>query len=185
MAAATPTSNWLNRNVMGLAVNRFLSDFGHEAGHLGRSQEGSPARDSGCRNGVLVSAGLGKGLKGANYVLRRPLKPSGSWFARMFTPGPVGYSLRLAPRDEAGAKAMSELRARGLGLAADALAKSAEHILSFFRMLQTELAFYIGCVNLHERVLAIGARFRFPPRRRYSLTACRALIFTTSLSPSA
>lgn len=32
MAHATPTSNWLNRNVMGLAVNRFLSDFGHEAG---------------------------------------------------------------------------------------------------------------------------------------------------------
>jgi hypothetical protein len=93
------------------------------------------------RNGVLVSAGLGKGLKGANYVLRRPLKPSGTWFDRMFTPGPVGYSLRLAPRDEAGAKAMSELRDRGLGLAADALAKSAEHILSFFRMLQTELAF--------------------------------------------
>jgi hypothetical protein len=23
---------WLNRNVIGLAVNRFLSDFGHEAG---------------------------------------------------------------------------------------------------------------------------------------------------------
>jgi hypothetical protein len=23
---------WLNRNVVGLAVNRFLSDFGHEAG---------------------------------------------------------------------------------------------------------------------------------------------------------
>ncbi len=32
MARATPTNNWLNRNVIGLAVNRFLSDFGHEAG---------------------------------------------------------------------------------------------------------------------------------------------------------
>ena len=114
------------------------------------------------RNGVLVSAGLGKGLKGANYVLRRPLTPSGSWFARMFRRGLVGYSIRLAPRDEAGAKAMSELRDRGLGLAAAALAKSAEHILSFLRMLQTELAFYIGCVNLHERVLEIGAPFSFP-----------------------
>jgi hypothetical protein len=114
------------------------------------------------RDGVLVSAGLGKGLKGVNYVLRRSLKPSGSWFARIFARSPVGYSIRLAPRDEAGAKAMSELRDRGLGLAADALAKSAEHILSFFKMLQTELAFNIGCVNLHERVLEIGAPFSFP-----------------------
>ena len=32
MAHATATNNWLNRNVIGLAVNRFLSDFGHEAG---------------------------------------------------------------------------------------------------------------------------------------------------------
>ncbi len=119
------------------------------------------------RDGVLVSVGLGKGVKGANYVLRRPLKPSGSWFARIFRRGPVGYSLRLAPRDEAGAKAMSELRDRGLGLAADALAKSAEHILSFFRMLQTELAFYIGCVNLHERLLEIVAPFTFPAAKPF------------------
>ena len=58
--------------------------------------------------------------------------------------------------------AMGELRDRGLGLAADALAKSAEHIGSFFRMLQTELAFYVGCLNLHERLLELGAPFTFP-----------------------
>ena len=28
----TEASGWLNRNVVGLAINRFLSDFGHEAG---------------------------------------------------------------------------------------------------------------------------------------------------------
>jgi MFS family permease len=27
-----PKEIWLNRNVIGLAINRFLSDFGHEAG---------------------------------------------------------------------------------------------------------------------------------------------------------
>ena len=61
---------------------------------------------------------------------------------------------------------MGELRDRGLGLAADALAKSAEHIGSFFRMLQTELAFYIGCLNLHKRLLELGRRLRFPRRQR-------------------
>jgi hypothetical protein len=56
------------------------------------------------RNGVLVSTGLGKGFKGANYVLRQPLKPAGSWFARIFARGPVGYTsawlreTRPAPR---------------------------------------------------------------------------------------
>jgi DNA mismatch repair ATPase MutS len=29
-------------------------------------------------------------------------------------------------------------------------------------MLQTELAFYIGCLNLHERLLELGAPFTFP-----------------------
>jgi hypothetical protein len=115
---------------------------------------------------IVVSAGLGKGVKGVDYVLRRPLKDRGNWFTRalraVFEERPESYSLYLAPRDEAGAQAMGELRDRGLGLAADALAKSAEHIGSFFRMLQTELAFYIGCLNLHERLLELGAPFSIP-----------------------
>jgi hypothetical protein len=115
---------------------------------------------------ILVSAGLGRGAKGVNYGLRRPLRDPGNWLTRawraLFEQGPVSYSLYLAPRDEAGAQAMGELRDRGLGLAADALAKSAEHIGSFFHMLQTELAFYIGCLNLHERLLQLGAPFTFP-----------------------
>jgi hypothetical protein len=114
------------------------------------------------RHGVLVSADLGKGLKGANYVLRRPLRPLGNWFTRLFAEGPPAYTIRLAPRDESGAQAMSELRDRGLGLAANALAKSAEHVLSFFQMMQTELAFYVGCINLHERIVELGATFSFP-----------------------
>ncbi len=118
------------------------------------------------RDGVLVSAELGKGLKAVNYVLRRPLREPGNWFVRafqsLFEQGPVGYPLYLAPRDEAGARAMAELRDRGLGLAADALAKSAEHIAGFFDMLLTELAFYIGCLNLHERLLELRTPFIFP-----------------------
>ena len=36
------------------------------------------------RDGVLVSAELGKGLKAVNYVLRRPLREPGNWFVRAF-----------------------------------------------------------------------------------------------------
>ena len=111
--------------------------------------------------GVNVSVELGKSLKGANYVLRRP-NPAGNWLTRIFQERPPSYTLHLAPRDENGARALSELRDRGLALAADAIAKSAEHILNFFRMLQIELAFYIGCVNLHDQFLQLGASFSFP-----------------------
>ncbi len=121
------------------------------------------------RDGVLTSAGLGKGLKGQNYILRRPLE-RGDWFTRfrravekaVHRRPPDAYTLYLAPRDEQGARAMSELMDRGLGLAADALAKSSEHVQSFFRVLQRELAFYVGCLNLHERLLELRAPFIFP-----------------------
>ena len=128
------------------------------------------------RDGVLVSVGLGRGLRGQDYTLRRPLTPVGNWLSRALKRvykwalsigllrrrRPDTYTLYLAPRDEAGARAMSELRDRGLAIAADALAKSVEHIESFFRMLQRELAFYVGCLNLHERLLALSAPFTFP-----------------------
>ena len=114
------------------------------------------------RDAVLVTSQLGRGLRGVNTILRRPLKPAGKWFTRAFAKRPPAYRLTLAPRDEAGAQAMSELRDRGVALAADALAKSAEHILSFFRMLQTEAAFYVGCLNLCERLRELGAPFSLP-----------------------
>jgi DNA mismatch repair ATPase MutS len=56
------------------------------------------------------------------------------------------------PRDEGGAKALAELQDRGISLVAKALAQSADHVGSFFDMLRTELAFYVGCVNLHEEL---------------------------------
>ena len=128
------------------------------------------------RDGVLVGAGLGKGLRGENYILRRPREIAGNWLARairrivewaaaqglVWGRRPDAYTLTLAPRDEAGARAISELRDRGVALAADALAKSVEHIDSFFRVLQTELAFAIGCLNLHRRLLDLRAPFTFP-----------------------
>nr|WP_244262760.1 hypothetical protein [Thermoanaerobacter siderophilus] len=45
---------------------------------------------------------------------------------------------------------------------ANALAQSADHILSFFNILRTELAFYIGCLNLYEKLAQIGEPVSFP-----------------------
>jgi DNA mismatch repair ATPase MutS len=104
------------------------------------------------RSGVLVSAHLGKANKGTDYVLRKPKEDHRSWLTRLFSDNGSSYSFQLPPRDEAGHRALSELGDRGLNLVANALAQSTDHILSFFQMLRTELAFYIGCLNLREHL---------------------------------
>jgi hypothetical protein len=103
-------------------------------------------------NGVLMSAQLGPGNKGMNYTVRRENPPAGGWMSRLFGPRPPSYSFQLHPRDEGGARALSELRDRGINLVANALAQSTDHIVSFFTMLRTELAFYVGCLNLRNQL---------------------------------
>ena len=114
------------------------------------------------RRGTLMSAELGKGNKGDRYVLRQPPARNDNWFSRIFTQGPPAYGFTLHPRDEAGARALSELRDQGIRLVANALGQSAEHVKSFFNMLRTELAFYVGCVNLHEALALKEQPMRFP-----------------------
>lgn len=114
------------------------------------------------REGVLVSAELGKGNEGTNYVLRKALGKKPGWIQRIFDRGPPSYTFHLHPRDEAGAHALSQLRDRGINLVANALGQSAEHILSFFVMLRTELAFYVGCMNLHGQLARKGELMSFP-----------------------
>jgi DNA mismatch repair ATPase MutS len=114
------------------------------------------------RHGVLLSARLGKGNTGTNYVLRKPHDDDRPWIQRLLTRGPPAYTFRIHERDESGARALAELRDRGINLVANAAAQSNDHILSFFRMLRTELAFYVGCVNLYEKLSAKGAPTAFP-----------------------
>ncbi len=114
------------------------------------------------RDGILISAELGKGNKGAGYVLRKTPAQKRNLIDRVFGPKPPGYTFHLHPRDESGAKALSTLKDKGLNLAANALAQSGDHILSFFNMLRTELAFYLGCVNLQEQLSKKGEPTSFP-----------------------
>lgn len=114
------------------------------------------------RLGVLVSAELGRGNEGINYVLRESPGKRLGWFQRLFAPKPPGYTFRIADRDEAGGRALSELRDRGINLVGNAAAQSSDHIRSFFVMLRTELAFYLGCVHLHRELELRGIPLCFP-----------------------
>jgi len=126
-------------------------------------------------SGVLLSAELGPGNEGANYVLRKPNPNNQSWMKRIFAPKSPVYSFALDPRDEGGARILGDLRDQGLNSVANAVAQSADHIDSFLIALQLELAFYIGCMNLSEGLAQLGEPIAFPEvspadKRRHSFT---------------
>lgn len=112
------------------------------------------------RRGTLISAGLGKGLKGRGYVLRR--HPEQTWRDRIPGMNRSGYSFTIAERDETGMRTLSDLTSRGLNGTANALAQSADHIKDFFQMLRAELGFYLGCLNLRDQLMAKGEPVCFP-----------------------
>lgn len=115
------------------------------------------------KHGVLISAELGNGNEGRNYLLRKPNPDDRFWIKRVLLShkSPV-YSYTLHPRDDAGARALGELRDKGLNLVANAAGQSADHIDNFFNVLRTELAFYIGCLNLSEGLAELGEPTAFP-----------------------
>jgi hypothetical protein len=114
--------------------------------------------------GTLISAGLGPGNTGAGYVLHR--QRSKRWRERLGALGRGGYSFEISPRDEAGCTVLDEIQGRALNEVANALAQSAEHVRSFFAMLRAELAFYVGCVNLRERLGELGLPVSWPEPSR-------------------
>ncbi|GAA1120725.1 DNA mismatch repair protein MutS [Kribbella jejuensis] len=123
-------------------------------------------------DGVVLGAELGTGNRGTGYVLRRP----GDGRRRRWLPraGQDSVTIQIPDRDDSGVQALVQLREQGLNLVANAVAQSADHVLAFFRLLRTELAFYLGCLNLHDRLTAGGAPTCFPEVRTglpFALTA--------------
>ena len=108
------------------------------------------------RGGVLLSADLGSGNVGTNYILRRPNDKASGLLQRMLGKGPPSYTFRIPERDIAGAQALGKIHDRGINLVANALAQSMDHILGFFETLRAELAFYVGALNLHAKLHELG-----------------------------
>ncbi len=110
------------------------------------------------KSGMLASARLAAGNKGAGYVLRRAREQS--LLGRVFDRS--GYGFTIPDRDENGFRALGELEDRGMNLVANALAQSAEHVVSFFVMLTAEIGFYVACLNLNDRLAAKQEPITFP-----------------------
>ncbi len=111
--------------------------------------------------GVLISAELGRGNEGTRYILRKPPDKL-KWTERIFTPKQPIYSFTIHPRDDAGTRAIGELKDRGINQVANALAQSTDHIDSYLKMIRVELAFYIGCINLAEQLAEMDEGVAFP-----------------------
>ncbi|MDA8123058.1 MAG: DNA mismatch repair protein MutS [Deltaproteobacteria bacterium] len=125
------------------------------------------------RSGMLLGAGLGKGNMGTRYALHIPPRTSRGkwewlksfvpeWLKRLLPQRPPVLGFSLHPRDESGARALRELENRGIAGVANTLAQSTDNIRGFFDKLRSELAFYVGCVNLHEQLSRKGEPICLP-----------------------
>lgn len=113
-------------------------------------------KELGFPRGVLLSAQLGDGNQSASYILRRRNGKEPSWLRRILGQGQPAYTFSLSPYDQAGGRILSEIRDKGTNLVANALGQSSDHVGRFFATLRTELAFYVGCLNLSERLASTG-----------------------------
>jgi DNA mismatch repair ATPase MutS len=114
------------------------------------------------RDGELISMELDRDNSGIGYVLRLPGEAKTGWRQRLGLAPRRTYSFTIPPRDEGGARALSDMAGRGINLVANAAAQSADHIMSYFTMLRAELGFYVGCINLHRQLEAKGVSTTFP-----------------------
>jgi MutS domain V len=108
--------------------------------------------------GMLMSARLTAGNKGTAYTLRQPREQS--LLGRVFDRS--GYSFTIPDRDDNGWRAVSALEERGVNLVANAAAQAVDHVHSFFVMLRVEIGFYVGCLNLAERLAELREPTAFP-----------------------
>lgn len=111
--------------------------------------------------GVTARTGIGAdGMLGSFEVLapggRRPW-----WEVLGFRP-PGRLHFTLAERDEAGARALGDLRNDVLHEIAVVAAQANEHVVGFFRQLRWETGFYVGCRQLHDRLREAGVGVCWP-----------------------
>jgi DNA mismatch repair ATPase MutS len=105
---------------------------------------------------ILVSAKLGSHLHSVDYTLRR--KEKGFWM-RWLSAASFTADSERNPEEMAD---ISNRQERAVSEASNILKWSALYLESFFNMLRNELAFYVGCLNLSEKIRGLGMPQCFP-----------------------
>jgi hypothetical protein len=104
--------------------------------------------------GMMIGASVGNGLKGTGYRLRRV-----SGAAR----GQLGKKrYRIVLKDYLVTSNAKEAEEAGFVHALRAVSYSVSAILTYFDAVRYELAFYLGCANLHRAMVSLGIKSCFP-----------------------
>jgi DNA mismatch repair ATPase MutS len=141
---------------------RFFSMIEKEINDKYQDTVNAHLKDLRFKDGVLISAKLGEAGAGKDYTLRRDKRAGKSWIQKVLYKKQKEYTHSLHPRDDAGAKVLRNLRDEGLSLVAQTLSNSASSVDDFFQTLRKELAFYIGCINLSNKLKNLSAKTVFP-----------------------
>lgn len=111
---------------------------------------------------MLVSARLGPGGDSVDLRLHQPVRRARGLFRRG-GPDTVPRAVwSVADGDEAGHRALQSLRDQALVEPARAADRSVTHVLSFFSAVRSEVAFYLGCLNLRQALARRGAAVCLP-----------------------
>lgn len=133
--------------------------FGTLSSHLAQLRFG---------DGQLMSAALDRDNSGTSYVLRRPTRSRSPRKVRLGRTAPETYWFSVPPRDQAAARALSNLAGRGTNEVANVVARAADHIVGYFSKVRAELGFYLGGANLHQQLGARGVATSFPEPRPWA-----------------
>ncbi len=114
-------------------------------------------------NGMAVSAGLGSGNRGKNYVLQTPI-PSKTWREKILSrcPADKGFTFTISQRDESGLTALTELRDHIVEPVATVMDAAVQNLLQFFAGLRDEVAFYVGALHLRDALESRAYGYCFP-----------------------
>lgn len=153
-------NNEINFNSTGL--NKLIKIFKVELTDVYLSEISNLLEEIEFNNGILINARLGYGNKITEIVLQEPENEKKSWLKKFFNINRQVYFYKIPPLDETGIRSLSELRNKSLYNVSKVLARSTALLLNFFQTLKTELAFYIGCLNLYDKLAKLNIPICFP-----------------------
>ncbi len=112
--------------------------------------------------GISFNGKLTKGNKGSSYQLIRPAVDEKNWWSWLFPKKTRNYTFTIHKRDNTGIRILGEIENKVLNNVANTVAQTNDHLFDFLQTLQTELAFYLGCLNLHTALSNLGSPISFP-----------------------
>jgi len=111
--------------------------------------------------GMTIQVSLSGDAQLRNFKLVRVPRKSG--LKRVFAAiGERRYSWNIPAQDEGGLQELENIRNLALERTAKKLSVASSHVLEFVNSLRTELGFYVGSLNLWDRLKQLGIPLSFP-----------------------